>query len=70
MPITIVDNAAIQMVDAIAASFGIPASERIFGFTNMIYANAMNVVMPAMISVRTELFFSRILNILSTRFGF
>jgi hypothetical protein len=50
-PIRIVANAADKHVAANTAGTGIPASFRIEGFTNTMYAIVMNVVMPARISV-------------------
>ena len=69
MPIASDASAAIQTVEAIAASFGMPASASILGLTKRIYAMAMNVVMPASNSVRTVEPFSRTLKNRSTKDG-
>ena len=57
-----VAKAAEIAVAAKIASFGIPAAERIFGFTARIYAIARKVVIPATISVLTVVPFSLSLN--------
>jgi hypothetical protein len=50
-PIRVVANAAERQVAANTAGTGMPASLRMDGFTNTIYAMVTKVVMPARISV-------------------
>src|SRR4051812_23168256 len=51
-PIRKLPNAAERHVAAVTAASGIPASARIDGFTKMMYAIVVKVVIPANISVR------------------
>src|ERR1700730_2793140 len=51
-PIIRLPNAAAKQVAAVTAAIGIPASNRMDGFTKTMYAIVMNVVAPARISVR------------------
>jgi hypothetical protein len=53
-PIVRLPNAAERHVAAVTAATGIPVSDRMDGFTKMMYAIVMNVVNPASISVRHD----------------
>ena len=64
----IVANAAEIAVAAKIASDGMPAAERMPGFTARMYAIARNVVRPAMSSVLTVVPFSFSLNNFSIEF--
>ena len=50
-PISIVDNAQVNIVAIIAASWLIPASDSISALVNIMYTLATNVVHPANTSV-------------------
>jgi hypothetical protein len=68
-PVAIVAIAVTRQVTAIRAGLSIPACDKIEGFTKMIYAIVRNVVVPAIISVFTQVFRFSSLKILFSIFS-